>query len=270
MNLVFDLAAALNLAWSVLPSYGSSIVREWALDKRFRRDFVERLADEAHRGGFRIDKRELRHIDDEIFVRWVGAPDIAPQGGKEETAAVNAVLAAFGGLEGPVAVEIVANALVKAFRGAALARANAAERLIVATVERVEDKLDRAQTPASARAIRFDVPPLPRMMVPRRAKLDEVVGALLRHARVSVTSLKGAGGVGKTVLAQQAGHDERIRTAYPGGVWWLEVGEHPEVGAAGRTTLSEVVRRPTASRGDLHRRPAGRRDRRPVHLVDAR
>ena len=34
---------------------------------------------------------------------------------------------------------------------------------------------------------------------------------------------------GKTVLAQQAGRDERIRAAYPGGRWWMTVGEHPDL-----------------------------------------
>ena len=44
-----------------------------------------------------------------------------------------------------------------------------------------------------------------------------------------MTSLIGPGGAGKTVLAQQAGRDERIRAAYPGGRWWMTVGEHPDL-----------------------------------------
>lgn len=78
---------------------------------------------------------------------------------------------------------------------------------------------------------RSDVPPLPRGMVARAAKCDEVIDVLLGASTVTVTSLsfRGAGGVGKTVLAQQVGHDHRVRDAYPGGVWWLEVGQNPDL-----------------------------------------
>jgi len=66
--------------------------------------------------------------------------------------------------------------------------------------------------PSTGSTRRFDVPPLSRAMVPRPAKLDEIVAGLLAGSSVTMTTLKGAGGVGKTVLAQQVCHDASTTT----------------------------------------------------------
>lgn len=39
----------------------------------------------------------------------------------------------------------------------------------------------------------------------------------------------GAGGVGKTILAEQACRDPRVTEAFPGGAWKVTLGERPDV-----------------------------------------
>lgn len=41
------------------------------------------------------------------------------------------------------------------------------------------------------------------------------------------TALRGAGGFGKTTLAQAVCHDPEIQAAFPDGILWVELGEHP-------------------------------------------
>jgi hypothetical protein len=94
-------------------------------------------------------------------------------------------------------------------------------------VERALRDHERDRSGPSVPTSRVDVPPVSRAMVARPAKLDEVVARLLGGSDVTVTSLRGAGGVGKSVLAQQVGHDSRIHAHYRGGVWWLPVGDAP-------------------------------------------
>ena len=54
-------------------------------------------------------------------------------------------------------------------------------------------------------------------MVRRAVKIDETVERLLAGTAVRVTSLKGAGGVGKTILAELVCRDPRIVAAFLGG-----------------------------------------------------
>lgn len=97
-------------------------------------------------------------------------------------------------------------------------------------VRRRRERPDRVEVLGSA-SRRFDVPPMHRTVVPRPAKRDEIVDALLNASATTAVSvaLVGAGGIGKSVLAQQVAHDPRVIEAHPGGVWWLDVGQSPVV-----------------------------------------
>jgi tetratricopeptide (TPR) repeat protein len=73
-------------------------------------------------------------------------------------------------------------------------------------------------------------PPLPEQpLFGRRDLLDACVSHLLGPARnLALTGLPGAG---KTALAIALAHDERIRAAYPDGVLWAGLGQHPDLAA---------------------------------------
>jgi hypothetical protein len=143
-----------------------------------------------------VDKRRPQDYPVERLQHWK----------REREGAVARDLAALGEVEEAT----LADLLVQAFRRALL-------------------DLNGSPRGAVAGAVRLDAPRPSRAAVPRPAKLDEAVRLLGTGAPVTVTSLKGAGGVGKTVLAQQVAHDPRVRLAYPGGIWWLTVGEDPEL-----------------------------------------
>ena len=68
-----------------------------------------------------------------------------------------------------------------------------------------------------------------------RQEYDEVLDALCAKegapAGRSVgitTALRGAGGFGKTALAQKLCFDERVREAYPDGILWATMGEEAD------------------------------------------
>ena len=49
-----------------------------------------------------------------------------------------------------------------------------------------------------------------------------------REEPVAITAaLKGAGGYGKTTLAQALCHDQRIRDVFDDGILWVTLGENP-------------------------------------------
>jgi len=77
-----------------------------------------------------------------------------------------------------------------------------------------------------ARPIRFHVPRVPMGVVDRPGPLAELLDALVdgRRAELVVISA-GPGGMGKTVLAQQAAHHAEVWRSFPGGVVWAEVGQ---------------------------------------------
>ncbi|ACY13899.1 NB-ARC domain-containing protein [Haliangium ochraceum] len=75
------------------------------------------------------------------------------------------------------------------------------------------------------------MPPEPAGFIPRK-ELDELVDELRKvagkdaHGSVGITTaLQGAGGFGKTTLAQALCHDARVREAFPGGILWTTLGE---------------------------------------------
>ena len=66
-------------------------------------------------------------------------------------------------------------------------------------------------------------------------KIIELLCAVPADADATVaitTALRGAGGFGKTTLAQALAFDERVRRTYPGGILWVTMGE--SVGETGR------------------------------------
>ena len=79
---------------------------------------------------------------------------------------------------------------------------------------------------AAARPARFRVPH-PRRDTIDRAELDDLINRVLFSLSSSgrVVLIRGVGGTGKTVLAQQFCHDARIWQAFPGGVLWITAGQ---------------------------------------------
>ncbi len=80
------------------------------------------------------------------------------------------------------------------------------------------------------------VPDLPPHYLPRPEHLEPLKRAVLRGERrkLGVTAkvkvgVQGMGGVGKTVLAAAVASDPEVQQAFPGGVLWVTVGQHPEV-----------------------------------------
>jgi tetratricopeptide (TPR) repeat protein len=80
--------------------------------------------------------------------------------------------------------------------------------------------------------LRFDVPRPPSGMVDRPELLDRVVDAVTEPGPGEdrpVVRLWGYGGMGKTTLARQLAHDERVWRAFPGGILELSAGEGASV-----------------------------------------
>ena len=74
----------------------------------------------------------------------------------------------------------------------------------------------------------FMVIPPPDDFVQRPQEYDQLINLLLAgdEPTVAITAtLQGAGGFGKTTLAQAICHDERIRDAFPDGILWTTIGE---------------------------------------------
>lgn len=74
-------------------------------------------------------------------------------------------------------------------------------------------------------------PPLPQHFLPRPELLEALRHEIINEgdgARASLIAIRGMGGVGKTVLAQAACHDEAVRDAFPDGVLWANVGRSPK------------------------------------------
>ena len=88
---------------------------------------------------------------------------------------------------------------------------------------------------APGRAGRLDgVPELPGGYL-ERPELGEMRAALLGTAAVGLTGevssvgMHGQGGIGKSVLAVATAHDGDIRAHFPDGVFWVTVGEQPDL-----------------------------------------
>jgi WD40 repeat protein len=74
----------------------------------------------------------------------------------------------------------------------------------------------------------FQARDLPKSYVPRPKAFEAIKHLLLtRQAMAITTALRGAGGFGKTTLALALCHDSEIQAAFPDGILWVELGEHP-------------------------------------------
>jgi WD40 repeat protein len=80
------------------------------------------------------------------------------------------------------------------------------------------------------------VPDLPPHYLPRENELIELKKKLLADVRnVAITGrgqavgVQGMGGIGKTVLAAALAHDSEVRRAFADGIYWLTVGQNPNV-----------------------------------------
>jgi hypothetical protein len=72
---------------------------------------------------------------------------------------------------------------------------------------------------------------LPPDFVPRPAEFEALIARLLgseRGGTVAITAaLRDAGSYGKTTLARALCHNQRVREAFPDGVLWVTLSEHP-------------------------------------------
>jgi hypothetical protein len=56
-----------------------------------------------------------------------------------------------------------------------------------------------------------------------------------------VTSLKGMGGIGKTVLAQALCHDDVVQQAFPDGIIWVAVGKEASMDLARLREVGKAI-----------------------------
>jgi hypothetical protein len=92
-------------------------------------------------------------------------------------------------------------------------------------------------------------------MVMRKEQHEKVIRALCDHeSQCGVVVIKGAGGTGKTVLARQVCYDERTQRAFPGGIFWIRVGDASSFDSyrASQQLLEQVTERASPALGHLN------------------
>ena len=72
------------------------------------------------------------------------------------------------------------------------------------------------------------VPSPPPRYVPRVDELDRLREAILANSAVGITGMKGAGGVGKTVLASSIVAGDEVRARFPDGIFWITAGQNAD------------------------------------------
>jgi hypothetical protein len=101
--------------------------------------------------------------------------------------------------------------------------------------KRVEPSISTTPFPPSLARL-HGVPDLPPHYWPREADLARLKQKLLSgDASVAITGqgqalgVQGMGGIGKTVLAAALAHDSEVRHAFPEGIYWLTIGQNPNL-----------------------------------------
>jgi len=91
--------------------------------------------------------------------------------------------------------------------------------------------LNDLNTRCEAPRVPFMVEPLPLDFVARPGEFDQLLAHLLDRQSgdpVAITAaLRGAGGYGKTTLAQALCHDEDVQNGFDDGILWVTLGESP-------------------------------------------
>ena len=100
--------------------------------------------------------------------------------------------------------------------------------------------------PLAARRPKVPLPEatLPEWVVERPTEVAKVLTALLANGSETVgltTGLHGAGGFGKTTLAQMVRADRRVRRRFPGGIYWVTVGRDIR-GAGLATKVNDLIK----------------------------
>jgi len=92
------------------------------------------------------------------------------------------------------------------------------------------------------------VPDLPPHYLPREADLTGLKQKLLSgDANVAITGqssamgIQGMGGIGKTVLASALAHDSEMRQAFSDGIYWLTIGQKPNLLDLQNQLLSQLT-----------------------------
>lgn len=95
----------------------------------------------------------------------------------------------------------------------------------------VDKFLNDLNTRCEQPRVPFMAEPLPPDFVPRPGEFNQLLSLLLNLESgdpVAITAaLRGAGGYGKTTLAQALCHDEEVQKAFDGGILWVTLGESP-------------------------------------------
>jgi NB-ARC domain-containing protein/WD40 domain-containing protein/TIR domain-containing protein/apoptotic protease-activating factor 1-like protein len=107
-----------------------------------------------------------------------------------------------------------------------------------------------------------DVPALPPHFVHRTGELDQLrqsllgsgAGAVGITGELSRVGLHGLGGIGKTVLAAALARDEQVRQVFPDGVYWVTVGQSPDMPRLQSALLAETGAEYTSVKDTSHGR----------------
>jgi WD40 repeat protein len=122
------------------------------------------------------------------------------------------------------------------------------------------------------------VPGLPAEYQPRTDLLNDfraqLLGGVSGTAGITTpprTGLYGSAGVGKSVLASALAHDDEVRLAFPDGIYWVTVGDRPDIATLQASLADELRTDISEARTNRQRREmlsAAIGDRRCLFVID--